>query len=159
MKGSPGYRFSKEELDWAAANLEQTVGWARNPPIVRWTLLATFLVGLAVYTVGFAVTTGAIALADGWPSALLGDLLASVGIALWTSVVIVFFLEVLPAWQSRQAARWSRAALAALQARGQALEVEVPGSGDGEIGAKLDAILTRLTTLEAALARPDGPSE
>jgi hypothetical protein len=159
MTGSSGYRFSNEELDWVAGHLDATVGWARNPPVVRWTLVAALGLGLVSHVVGFAIASNEVALQAGWPEDLLAELLISLGIALWTSVVIVFLLEVVPDWQSRQAARWSQAALAELQARGRALEVDVPPVDDDEIGTKLDAVLDRLTALEALVARRDGNAE
>ena len=68
MKGSPGYRFSKEELDWVAANLDDTRGWARGDRVVTWTLVVTFVIGLVAYLVGFMLGSGALALPGAWPT-------------------------------------------------------------------------------------------
>jgi hypothetical protein len=158
MKGGPDYRFSKEELDWVAANLEDAMGWARGRYIVRWTLVGTFLTGLVVHVLGFGLTSGGLTLPAGWPADLIGELLSSLGIALWTSVILVVFLEILPTWQQHRAETWARAALIALRDRGDLLAATVDEAvADDESDAvvtRLDAILDRLTALEGAVAPP-----
>jgi hypothetical protein len=160
MKGSPGYRFSKEELDWIAAHPDEVVGWARGDRIIVWTLVVTFLLGLAVNLIGFSLASGALALPGGWPTDLVADLLVNVGVVLWTSVVLVVFLEILPTRQQRQARAWARSALVALRQRGDELPPEVLEAADEpaedsdavrEVGAKLDAILARLDAIESAI--------
>jgi hypothetical protein len=158
MKGSPGYRFSKAELDWVAANLDDARGWARGDQIITWTLVVTFLIGLAVYLVGFALGRGALGLPDGWPSELVADLLTSLGVVLWTSVILVLFLEILPNWQQRRAQAWARGALAALRERGDEAAQALPAEDLADpVEAKLDAILARLGDLEAAVGRRRDP--
>jgi hypothetical protein len=164
MKGSPGYRFSKEELDWIAAHPDEVVGWARGDRIIVWTLVVTFLLGLAVNLIGFSLASGALALPSGWPTDLVADLLVNVGVVLWTSVVLVVFLEILPTRQQRLARAWARSALVALRQRGDELPPEVLEAADepveagadavGEVGAKLDAILARLDAIETAVGAP-----
>jgi hypothetical protein len=163
MKGSPGYRFSKEELDWIAAHPDEVVGWARGDRIIVWTLVLTFLLGLAVNLIGFSLASGALALPGGWPTELVADLLVNVGVVLWTSVVLVVFLEILPTRQQRQARTWARSALVALRQRGDELPAEVLEAADEpaedadavrEVGAKLDAILARLDAIESAVGAP-----
>lgn len=152
MKGSPGYRFSKEELDWVAANLDDMQAWARGDRIWSWTLVGTAIAGLAVHVLGFALASEALALPGGWPSELIADLLANLGIALWTSVIIVLFVDALPAWNRRRAQSWARRALAALQERGDAVAQLIPDDADADaVGAKLDAILARLGAIESAV--------
>jgi hypothetical protein len=160
MKGSPGYRFSKEELDWIAAHPDEVVGWARGDRIIVWTMVLTFLLGLAVNLIGFSLASGALALPGGWPTDLVADLLVNVGVVLWTSVVLVVFLEILPTRQQRQARAWARSALVALRQRGDELPPEVLEAADEpaedsdavrEVGAKLDAILARLDAIESAI--------
>jgi hypothetical protein len=160
MNGSPRYRFSKEELDWLAANADTVRGWARGDRIIAWTMVVTFLLGLGVNLVGFAIGTGSLGLPAGWPAELIADLLVNVGVVLWTSVILVLFLEILPTWQQRQARAWSRAALAALRERGDLTpdESTVDEPVD-ELGPKLDAIVARLDAIEAAVARSAGPPD
>jgi hypothetical protein len=162
MKGSPGYRFSKEELDWLAANADTVTGWARGERIIVWTMVVTFLIGLVVNLIGFGLGSGVLALPTGWPSELIADLLVNVGVVLWTSVVLVVFLEILPTRQQRQARAWARSALAALRERGDELPPEVLEAADepvdvtdavGELDTKLDAILARLDRIEGAVGR------
>jgi hypothetical protein len=163
MKGSPDYRFSKQELDWMAANLDEVTGWARGARVVRWMLVGTFLIGLAVHVLGFGLASGALKLPAGWPNELIAELLGSLGIAMWTSVVLVLFLEVLPNWQQRRAETWARAALVALRERGDvsaaAVEAAVAEDVPDAVVDRLDAILDRLAALEKAVARPQPATE
>ena len=158
MKGSPGYRFSKEELDWVAANLDDTRGWARGDRVVTWTLVVTFVIGLVAYLVGFMLGSGALALPGAWPTALIADFLANVGVVLWTSVILVVFIEIVPNWQQRRAQAWARGALVALRERGGAAAEAVTAEDLADPAeAKLDAVLARLERIEAAVARGGDP--
>jgi hypothetical protein len=158
MKSSPGYRFSKSELDWVAANLDDARGWARGDRIITWTLVVTFLIGLVVYLVGFALGSGSLELPNGWPSDLIADLLANLGVVLWTSVILVLFLEILPNWQQRRAQAWARGALIALRERGDEAALALPAEDMADpVAAKLDAILARLGDLETAVGRRGDP--
>jgi hypothetical protein len=158
MKGSPHYRFSKEELDWVAQNLDDTQAWARGSAVIWWTLVGTFLLGLAVHVLGFAFATGALDLPAGWPTDLVADLLANLGIALWTSVVLVLFLEIMPDWQRRRAETWARAALAALRDRGDVPASAAEVEPNDPVEAKLDLVLERLTALEARVGGGQKPA-
>lgn len=159
MKGSPSYQFSKEELDWVAANLDDTRGWARGDRIVTWTLAVTFVIGLVAYLTGFALGGDALQLPAGWPTDLIADLLANLGVVLWTSVILVVFIEVVPNWQQRRAQAWARGALSALRERGGAAAQAVVAEdlADPTV-ARLDAILARLESIERALGRGRDPS-
>jgi hypothetical protein len=150
MTGGPSYRFSKEELDWLAAHSDRVREWARGDRVIVWTLVVTFLLGLVLYLVGFGLGSGGLGLPEGWPTDLLADLLRSLGVVLWTSVILAVFLEILPRWQQRQAQAWSRAALVALRDRGDVPAAVVEAVAD-PVEAKLDQVLARLTALETAV--------
>jgi hypothetical protein len=68
---------------------------------VRDTLIIVFLLGLGIYVTGYLLRSAA----SGEPLRLLGDLLATLGMALWTAVVIYAFIEVLPEARRRSAAQ------------------------------------------------------
>ena len=67
-----------------------------------WILGIGLVVGLAAQIVGFLLKTSVTT----EPLALLADLLYALGWALWTGVVVVVFVEVLPEIKRRQIKRW-----------------------------------------------------
>ncbi|HEY7738753.1 MAG TPA: hypothetical protein VIC63_06975 [Candidatus Limnocylindria bacterium] len=153
-KETAEYRFSKEELDWMASHLDETMDWARGERTIVWTLVVAFVAGLGVYVTGFAVAHGDLALPAGWPTDLVGDLLTSLGVALWTSVVIAVFLEVLPQAKRRQARAFAKAALQALHDRGGRVAAEIEAETIDPVEEKLDAILARLDRLQLPNPEP-----
>jgi hypothetical protein len=93
------------EIDAALGDLERrlTMGWVGDhlPQVQRsaygqrslyWTLGIGFVVGLAAYAGGYALKSSVTT----EPLAFMGDLLYTLGWALWTGVVVVLFLQVLP---------------------------------------------------------------
>jgi hypothetical protein len=75
-----------------------------------------FVVGLAVHVGGYllrsSVTTK--------PLVLVADLLYALGYALWTGVVVVLFVQVVPEAKRRQIKRWLEAYEATLRDTAQA---------------------------------------
>jgi hypothetical protein len=65
---------------------------------VYWILGTGFVVGLAAHVGGFLLKTSATA----EPLSLLADLLYALGWALWTSVVVVVFVQLVPEAKKRQ---------------------------------------------------------
>ena len=101
----------------------------------------------------------ALRLPSGWPTELIGDLLANLGVVLWTSVILVLFIEVVPNWQQRRAQTWARGALSALRERGgEAAQAVAAEDVVDPTDARLDAILARLESIEEALGRGRDPS-
>ncbi len=88
-----------------------------------------------------------------WPASLAADLLANFGMALWTAAVIVLFLEVWPRATARRTSSFYRNVVAALQERGYRVPANAAESED-PVQAKLDAILARISTIEAAVTPP-----
>jgi hypothetical protein len=95
------------------------------------------------------------------PIDLVSTLVANLGIVLWTSVVLVVFLEILPARTRRRATRAMALAAAALRDRGEEVPSElldaeaVAAAGAGSPNDRtLEAVLDRLTSIEHRLANP-----
>jgi hypothetical protein len=140
--------------------LDEAQGWKNEDQILRRALITTFLFGLVMHVIGFAIGAGVFGPADAWPASLAADLLATSGIALWTAAVIVLFLEVWPRATARRTNSFYRGVVAALRERGHQVPADAAASED-PVQAKLDVILARIGTIEAAVtpsARPDAPS-
>ena len=85
-----------------------------------WILGIGFVVGLAVHVGGFLLKTSATT----EPLLLVADLLYALGWALWTSVIVVFFVQIWPEAKRRQLKRWLDAYEAAMR--------EKAGAGSGQ---------------------------
>jgi hypothetical protein len=85
-------------LAWVGENLSQVRQSAYGERILHWSLGVGFGIGLASYVAGYvlksSVTTE--------PLGFLGDLLYTFGWALWTGVVVVLFLQIVPEAKRRQ---------------------------------------------------------
>ena len=84
-------------LTWVGENLPKVRGSAYGQRSLYWTLGVGFVVGLAVYIGGYAIKSSATT----EPLGFVGDLLYTLGWALWTGVVVVLFLQVLPETKRR----------------------------------------------------------
>jgi hypothetical protein len=86
---------------WFDENLRDLRRTASGERPLYWLLAMAFVVGLVAYACGYLlkvnVTTE--------PPGLLADLLYTLGWALWTGVVIVIFLQVIPEAKRRQIKR------------------------------------------------------
>jgi hypothetical protein len=85
-----------------------------------------FVVGLVTYIGGYLLKSSLTT----EPFALLADLLYAMGYALWTGVVVVVFVQVLPEVKRRQLKRWLDAYEAALREKARAGSGQASG-GDG----------------------------
>src|SRR5262245_34832441 len=98
--GAP-HKFTDEELAWIGENLADLRRSAAGPGILLGSLGVGFLFGLVTHCVGYllrsSATTG--------PLVLVADLLYALGWALWTGVVVVLFVQVLPEAKRRQIKR------------------------------------------------------
>jgi hypothetical protein len=79
-------------MDWVGDHLPQVRRSAYGRRSLYWTLGIGFVVGLAAYAGGYAIKSSVTT----EPLGFLGDLLYTLGWALWTGVVVVLFLQVLP---------------------------------------------------------------
>ncbi len=87
-----------EVLAWVGENLTGVRRSAYGQRSLYWTLGTGFVVGMATYIGGYALRSSVTT----EPVEFVGDLLYTLGWALWTGVVVVLFLQVLPETKKRQ---------------------------------------------------------
>jgi hypothetical protein len=118
--------FTDEELDprlnspdaqaWMGKHLPELRRSAYGQRILYQSLGIGFVVGLAAHVGGYmlrsSVTTE--------PLGLAADLLYELGYALWTGVVVVVFIQVIPEVKRRQIKQWLDAYEAALREKARA---------------------------------------
>jgi hypothetical protein len=94
--------LSERERDYLLAYVGEHLTLVRRTASgqrpVYWILGTGFVVGLAAHAGGFLLKTSATA----EPLALVADLLYALGWALWTSVVVVVFVQLVPEAKKRQ---------------------------------------------------------
>jgi hypothetical protein len=103
-------------LAWMEKHLPALRGQASGQRPLYWILGIGFVVGLAAHIGGFLLKTSATT----EPVALLADLLYALGWAMWTGVVVVFFVQIWPEAKRRQLKRWLDAYEAALREKARA---------------------------------------
>lgn len=79
-------------MDWVGEHLPEVRRSAYGQRSLYWALGIGFVVGLAVYAGGYALRSSVTT----EPLGFVGDLLYTLGWALWTGVVVVVFLQVIP---------------------------------------------------------------
>jgi hypothetical protein len=79
-------------LDWVGEHLPEVRRSAYGQRSLYWTLGVGFIVGLAAYVGGYALRSSVTT----EPLGFVADLLYTLGWALWTGVVVVVFLQILP---------------------------------------------------------------
>src|SRR5580704_12578920 len=94
--------LGERELDallaWVGENLTLVRRSASGQRILYWSLGIGFVVGLAAHVAGFLLKTAATT----EPLMLVGDLLYTLGWALWTGAVVVVFTQIYPETKRRQ---------------------------------------------------------
>ena len=85
-------------LAWVGENLTLVRRTASGQRPLYWILGIGFVVGLAAHVGGFLLKTSATT----EPLLLVADLLYALGWALWTSVVVVMFVQIWPEAKRRQ---------------------------------------------------------
>ena len=111
-----GHPISDEELAWVSAHLSdlrQSVTERRFRNHMLWIGL---VIGLVAHVTGFLLKASV----TGEPVGVLADLLYALGWALWTGVVIVALVEIIPAAKERQISRALDVYEAALRSRAPA---------------------------------------
>ena len=96
------YEFSDAELAWTREHLPELRRSAFGQRILYQSLVIGFVVGLAAHVGGYLLRSSA----STEPVEVMGDLLYSLGFALWTGVVVVLFVQVVPEAKRRQFKRW-----------------------------------------------------
>ncbi|HSR83465.1 MAG TPA: hypothetical protein VLM11_04700 [Streptosporangiaceae bacterium] len=85
-------------LAWVGENLPHVRRSATGQRVFHWILGIGFGLGLAAHVGGFLLKTSVTT----EPLALVADLLYALGWALWTSVVVVIFVQIWPEAKKRQ---------------------------------------------------------
>jgi hypothetical protein len=93
-----GEEERREVLTWVGENLPYVRRTAVGQRPIYWILGMGLAVGLAAYVGGFLLKSPATT----EPLGLVADLLYTFGWALWTGVVVVVFLQILPEAKRRQ---------------------------------------------------------
>jgi len=145
-----GYTFSPGELEWARDNLDKMRRTVSNNSLLYLTMALTFVIGLVLYLLSDSIATGAIILPTSWRADLIADVLYNLGSVLWTSVVLVLFLEVIVEYQRRRWQRYLRLVEQALkgeQSNRSSTDEQTDAAASSILG-KLDAILGKLDTID-----------
>ena len=85
-------------MKWVGENLTDVRGIASGTRIQQWILWLSLVIGLLAYVAGYALRASF----TSEPLAFFGDLLYALGYALWTGVVVVVFLQIIPEVKRRQ---------------------------------------------------------
>jgi hypothetical protein len=85
-------------LAWVRENLNEVRRTATGERPVYWVLGFGLVVGLVAYVGGYLLKASTTT----EPLGLVGDLLYALGYALWTGVVVVVFLQIIPEAKRRQ---------------------------------------------------------
>ena len=85
-------------LAWVGENLPHVRRSATGQRVFYWILGTGFVLGLAAHVGGFLLKTSVTT----EPLSLVADLLYALGWALWTSVVVVIFVQIWPEAKKRQ---------------------------------------------------------
>jgi hypothetical protein len=113
-----GRRFSDDELAWFSGHLSELRRSVSERRFRRQTLWSGLAIGLAVHVAGFLLKSSA----TGEPIGVVADLLYTFGWALWTGIVVVAVVEIIPAAKERQISRALDVYEAALRSRTRANE-------------------------------------
>jgi hypothetical protein len=133
-EGAP-HPFTDEELDprlrdprvlaWLGEHLPELRRSAAGQRIMYVSLAIGFVVGLAAHVGGYVLRASA----PTEPLGLVADLLYALGWALWTGIVVVVFVQVVPEAKQRQITRALDAYEATLRDRARAESDQAAGDG------------------------------
>lgn len=96
--GDLGQEERRELMAWVGQNLTEVRQTALGQRPVYWILWLGLAVGLMAYVAGYLINAST----PTEPLGLVGDLLYTFGWALWTGVVVVVFLQIIPETKRRQ---------------------------------------------------------
>ena len=125
-----GERERDELLAWVGEHLTLVRRSASGERPMYWILGIGFVLGLAAHVGGFLLKTSVTT----EPSLLLADLLYALGWALWTSIIVVVFVQLWPEAKKRQYKQALDAyeATAGHQARAGTGQAPDPASASGD---------------------------
>jgi len=96
------YEFTAEELEYLRKHRRDLETWVSEGRFQYWVLVLAFVLGLAADAVGYVLQTST----TGEPIGFIADLIYGLGLALWTGVVVAFFIQVFPEVKRRQIKRY-----------------------------------------------------
>jgi hypothetical protein len=108
--------FTDEELAWMGEHLPELRRSVYGQRVLYQSLGFGFVVGLAAHVGGYVLRASVTTELFG----LLTDLLYALGYALWTGVVVAFFVQIVPEVKRRQIKRWLDAYEATLGGKARA---------------------------------------
>ena len=120
--GDLGQEERRELMTWVGQNLTEVRQTALGQRPVYWILWLGLALGLAAYVAGYLIKAST----PTEPVGLVGDLLYTFGWALWTGVVVVVFLQIIPETKRRQYKRALDAYEASLREEAGAGSEEAP---------------------------------
>jgi hypothetical protein len=123
-KGAP-HPFTDAELAWMGAHLTEMRRSAYGQRLVYQSLAVGFVVGLAAHVGGYLLRPSP----PTEPFGLMADLLYALGFALWTGVVVVLFVQIIPEIKRRQFKRWLDDYEATLREKARAGGDQASGDG------------------------------
>lgn len=94
-------RFTDEELAWIGENLTELRRSVTEQRILYTSLGIGFSAGLIAHVVGYMLRSSATTV----PLGLVADLLYALGWSLWTGVIVVLFVQIIPEAKRRQIER------------------------------------------------------
>jgi len=100
-KGVPSMFADERTLAWMEEHVTELRQSVSGQRILYWSLVISFVVGLAAHVGGYTLLLSA----PREPLGLLADLLHALGWSLWTGVVVVMFVQVIPEAKRRQIRR------------------------------------------------------
>jgi hypothetical protein len=121
----------RELLTWVGEHLPEVRRTAVGQRPVYWILGLGFVLGMAAYAGGYALRSSVTT----EPLRFVGDLLYTLGWALWTGVVVVVFLQVLPEAKRRQYKQALDAYEATLRDKARAEGDEASGTDEASTSA------------------------
>jgi hypothetical protein len=100
-KGIPSMFADERALAWMEGHRTELMESISGQRILYLSLVISFVVGLAAHIGGYALLSSV----PSGPLGLLADLLHALGWSLWTGVVVVLFVEIIPEAKRRQIKR------------------------------------------------------
>jgi hypothetical protein len=144
--------LDEHEIEWAGENMDVLLEHTSEDAVRRSIMLLTFAAGLIAH-----VTASLISRAGVVGAPLLADLLYNLGSTLWTSVVLVFLLEVMVDRRRRFAQRYVGRVREALRQRGRTVPAPEPApAGPEEQLALLRELKDEVAALRARLDATEG---
>jgi hypothetical protein len=152
-------RALDKEVAWVVAHPARARAWSDSGKITAVAMVATLALGLVIHLAGFAIGSGAVPMPIWLPRDLTATLVSNLGIVLWTSVVLVVFLDTLPSRVQRRAGESMALAARTLDDRGLPVPSELADLpmgpnpiAPGQTDRTLQAVLERLEAIERLLA-------